>query len=95
MSRNATEVRLTPHAEFGSAPTRPVTLRDVLLDCGGPLKVASAFGLAASTVYGWSRQGHVPLSDLQGKTTYSEKLAEMQIEGRLAAAEIRRLGLHV
>lgn len=78
-----------------NAPTRPVTLRDIIKDCGGVAIVAPSLGVSAPSVYGWISQGHLPLSDLQGRTTYSETLASMQNELFLTAADIRRLGLRV
>lgn len=76
-------------------PTRPITLHDVIRDCGGTSAVARGLELSVQSVYGWVRQGHIPFSDLQGKTTYSEKIAAMQRTGSLTAAEIRRLGLRL
>ena len=78
-----------------SIPTRPVTLRDVIKDCGGASVVASGIGVAAPSVYGWMSQGHLPLSELHGKTNYSDQLAAMQRSMRLSAVEIRRLGLRL
>lgn len=76
-------------------PTRPVTLRDVIKDCGGAALVAAGIGVSTPSVYGWMSQGHIPLSDLHGKTSYSDQLASMQRTMSLTAVEIRRLGLRV
>lgn len=76
-------------------PTRPVTLHDVIKDCGGTASVAKTLNLSVQSVYGWVRLGHLPFSDLQGKTKYSEQIADMQRTGTLSAAEIRRLGLRL
>ncbi|MCE8042468.1 hypothetical protein HOP60_09910 [Halomonas daqingensis] len=78
-----------------SIPTRPVTLRDVVKDAGGAALVAERLQLTATSVYGWINQGHLPLSDLQGRTTYSEQLAKMQKTLTLSPVEIRRLGLRL
>lgn len=79
-----------------STPLRPVTLRDVLIDCGGPAQVAKQLGLAVTTVYGWSRKGRIPDSDLKhvpsGGTTYSDAISSMQRTGGLTPSAIRRLG---
>lgn len=76
-------------------PTRPVTLRDVIQDCGGTPFAASELGLSIQSVYFWIRQGRVPDSDLKtgkGRTTYADTLASMQRTGTLSAAQIRLLG---
>lgn len=79
-----------------SVPVRPITLRDVLADCGGPLAVAKKLRVAPTTIYTWSRAGRVPDSDLKtsenGGTTYSDQLADMQKAGSLTGGAIRRLG---
>ncbi|WP_413614787.1 helix-turn-helix domain-containing protein [Halomonas cupida] len=54
--------------------------------------VAPSLGVSAPSVYGWISQGHLPFSDLQGRTTYSDTLATMQNELPLTAEDIRRLG---
>ena len=86
----------TAQQQDACIPMRPTTLRDVLADCGGPLKVAKRLGVAPTTVYSWSYQGRVPDSDLKtadaGGTTYSDQLAEMQQTGSLTGSAIRRLG---
>ncbi|MFM9270918.1 hypothetical protein ACJ7V3_11725 [Halomonas elongata] len=76
------------------APLREVTLRDVIADCGGASVVAAALNLAKTTIYDWARQGRVPDSDLKTSdgTNYSDAIAGLQQEGRLTAAQIRRLG---
>lgn len=75
---------------------RPVTLKDVIQDCGGASRVSDALGLSLPTIYGWSRLGRVPDSDLKtadaGGTTYSDQLADMQQSGSLTGSAIRRLG---
>lgn len=76
-------------------PTRPVTLHDVIRDCGGTSAVAAELKLSVQSVYGWVRQGHIPFSDLQGKTDYSDKIAQLQRVGTLTSVEIRRLGLRL
>lgn len=76
-------------------PTRPVTLQDVVKDCGGASHVSDELGLSANSVYLWVKQGHLPLSDLQGRTDYGEQLASMQKSLSLSASEIRRLGLRL
>lgn len=88
---NVTESSLSADV---SVPTRPVTLRDVIKDCGGALLVAEKLGISSPSVYGWVGQGHLPDSDLrlEGGTNYSDQLAKMQREGALSAAVIRRLG---
>lgn len=75
-------------------PLRPVTLRDVINDCGGPAAVAEELKVAISTVADWARRGRVPDSDLkiEGGTTYSDQIARMQRTGRLSPTVIRRLG---
>jgi len=78
-----------------NVPTRPVTLRDVIKDCGGAALVAAGIGVSAPSVYGWVSQGHIPLSDLHGKTSYSDQLASMQRTMKLTPVEIRRLGLRI
>ncbi|SFU86284.1 hypothetical protein SAMN04487955_11167 [Halomonas korlensis] len=79
-----------------SPSLRPVTLRDVLIDCGGPAQVAKQLGLAVTTVYDWSRKGRVPDSDLKhvqsGGTTYSDSISSLQRTGGLAPSAIRRMG---
>lgn len=82
------------HSSHEQVPLRPVTLRDVISDCGGFSVVADALDMAVTTVYDWSRRGRVPDSDLKpkGGTSYSDQLAKMQREGKLSAAVIRRLG---
>lgn len=85
-----------PHeADELGVPTRPVTLRDVIQDCGGTPFAASELGLSIQSVYFWIRQGRVPDSDLRvgdGRTTYADTLAAMQRAGTLSAAQIRLLG---
>ncbi|KAA0014407.1 helix-turn-helix domain-containing protein [Billgrantia pellis] len=78
-------------------PLRPVTLRDVLIDCGGPAAVAEKLSLALTTVYDWSRKGRVPDSDLReaGGTDYSETIASMQKTMQLTPSAIRRLGRRI
>lgn len=89
MSQSACQDSVSIHP---SPPTRPVTLRDVIKDCGGVAIVAPSLGVSAPSVYGWISQGHLPFSDLQGRTTYSDTLATMQNELPLTAEDIRRLG---
>lgn len=96
MSRPSHDVERSPTPPSSlSVPTRPITLRDVIKDCGGVSDVAPRLGVSAPSIYGWVSQGHLPLSDLQGRTNYSETLASMQREGKLSAAEIRRIGLRL
>lgn len=78
-----------------SPPLRPVTLRDVVKDCGGVASVAKSIGVSVPSVYGWLSQGHLPLSELHGKTTYSDQLSLLQTTMNLTAVEIRRLGLRI
>lgn len=80
--------------EQDQIPLRPVTLRDVLIDCGGPGAVAEELSLARTTVYDWSRKGRVPDSDLLevGGTTYSDTIARMQKTLKLSPSAIRKLG---
>lgn len=75
-------------------PLRPITLRDVISDCGGFSVVAEALDVAVTTVYDWSRRGRVPDSDLkpEGGTVYSDKIANLQRVGKLSPSTIRRLG---
>lgn len=75
-------------------PLRPIALYDVIKDCGGPNTVAKRLGVSPTTVTDWSRRGRIPDSDLrlEGGTNYSDQLADMQREGTLSAAVIRRLG---
>ena len=72
-----------------------VTLRDLIKDCGGPSVVARRLQRTPQAVHKMMRQGHLPLTELQGKTAYSEALASMQKEGSLSAAEIRRIGFRL
>lgn len=74
---------------------QPKTLREVIKDCGGVSAVARRFQRSNQSVDEWMQRGHLPFSDLKGKTTYSEELAEMQQEGSLTAAEIRRIGFRL
>lgn len=78
-------------------PLRPVTLRDVISDCGGFSVVAEALDVAVTTVYDWSRRGRVPDSDLKqdGGTSYSDKIASLQRIGKLSPSSIRRLGRRI
>ncbi|MFI0474648.1 hypothetical protein ACGLWX_18200 [Halomonas sp. HMF6819] len=77
-----------------SVATRPVTLRDVIKDCGGATHVAKKLEVSVPSVYEWIGKGHLPYSDLrlEGATTYSDQLSQLQQKGRLSAAAIRRLG---
>lgn len=93
MTCNAAPARGLSQQE--AVPTRPVTLQDVVKDCGGAAHVAQVLGITANSVYGWVKQGHLPLSDLQGRTDYSDQLASMQKSLALSAPEIRRLGLRL
>lgn len=95
MTHSTPEVLARPAQPAQTIPTRPVTLRDVIKDCGGASTVAHKLRVSAPSVYGWISQGHLPLSDLQGRTNYSEQLAGMQITMCLSAVEIRRLGLRL
>lgn len=83
-------------AEHEAIPLRPITLRDVFKDCGGPSTVAEQLGVAITTVYDWQRKGRVPDSDLkdadQGGTAYSDSIAKIQRSGSLSPRDIRRLG---
>ena len=85
---------LTPMIADHDVPLRPITLYDVIKDCGGPNAVADLLSVSPSTVTDWTRRGRIPDSDLrlEGGTNYSDQLAEMQREGNLSAAVIRRLG---
>lgn len=74
---------------------KQLTLKDVIADCGGVTSVAKRLKRSNQYVHEWIQKGHLPLSDLKGRTTYSETLASMQNELSLTAAEIRRLGLRV
>lgn len=68
------------------------SLTDVIYDCGGPVPVARELGKAHQSVREWLVNGHLPLSELKGRTNYSEKLARMQKAGRLTAAQIKLIG---
>lgn len=70
-------------------------LEALIYDCGGPERVAEATGLAKTSIWGWIGRGHLPLTDVKGKTRYSELLAGMQRKGRMTAADIRRIGLRL
>lgn len=70
-------------------------LEALIYDCGGPERVAEAVGIAKTSVWKWIRKGHLPLTDLYGRTSHSETLARMQRAGRMSATEIRRIGLKV
>ncbi len=74
---------------------QPMTIRDLITDCGGVTLVARALGRSNQYVHEWIQRGHLPLSDLKGRTDYSEQLARMQQTGRLTPVEIRRIGLRL
>lgn len=95
MTTSAQQIAPQEFCPDPNVPTRPVTLRDVIKDCGGAAIVAKGLGVSAPSVYGWVSQGHIPLSDLHGKTSYSDQLASMQRAMKLTAVEIRRLGLRI
>lgn len=71
------------------------TLKDIIADCGGITVVAKRLKRSNQSVHEWVQNGHLPLSDLKGRTKYSETLSAMQNELSLTAADIRRLGLRV
>ncbi|MDT8895454.1 hypothetical protein RSO41_12385 [Halomonas sp. I1] len=75
--------------------TQPTSLKDVINDCGGAPAVAKRLRRSNQYVHEWLQRGHLPLSELTGRTRYSETLASMQREGKLSAAEIRRIGLRL
>lgn len=78
-------------------------LEAVIYDCGGPEQVYRAVGLSKTSVWGWIKNGRLPLTEVtpadddprRGKTNYSDLLAGMQRGGRLTASEIRRIGLRL
>lgn len=74
---------------------QPETLRDLIKDCGGVSAVARRLKRSNQYIHEWMQRGHLPFSDLKGKTTYSEELAEMQQKGSLSPAEIRRIGFRL
>lgn len=74
---------------------QPMTIRDLITDCGGVTRVAKTLGRSNQYVHEWIQKGHLPLSDLKGRTDYSEQLAGMQQKGKLSPAEIRRIGLRL
>ncbi len=74
---------------------QPMTIRDLITDCGGVTRVAKAVGRSNQYVHEWIQRGHLPLSELKGRTDYSEKLAGMQQEGSLSPVDIRRIGLRL
>ena len=74
---------------------KDLSLSDVIADCGGPVPVAKALGFAHQSVREWIDNGHLPLSELKGRTNYSDKLARMQQKGKLTAAQIKRIGFKV
>lgn len=74
---------------------QPETLRELIADCGGVPDVAKRLKRSNQYVHEWIQKGHLPFSELKGKTKYSEKIAAMQRTGSLTAAEIRRLGLRL
>lgn len=75
--------------------TQPTSLKDVINDCGGAPAVAKRLNRSNQYVHEWLQRGHLPLSELTGRTRYSETLASMQREGKLSASEIRRIGLRL
>lgn len=70
-------------------------LEALLYDCGGPSRVAEALGISRIAVWGWVDRGHIPLTDLTGRTAYSDRLVGMQRTKRLTSADIRRIGLRL
>jgi hypothetical protein len=80
------ERELTPYAN---------ELEALMYDCGGPSPVAEALGVSRVSVWSWIERGHLPWTELDGRTQYSERIAGMQRRGRLSPVEIRRIGLRV
>lgn len=76
-------------------PKNETSLFDVIADCGGPTKVAGALGKARQSIWEWIRNGHLPLSELKGRTRYSDELAQMQRSGGLTADDIRKIGFDI
>jgi len=74
---------------------KPHTLKDVITDCGGVTRVAKRLKRSNQYIHEWIQKGHLPFSELKGRTRYSEALAEMQQKGSLSASEIRRIGLRL
>ncbi|MDW5376812.1 hypothetical protein R6258_07745 [Halomonas sp. HP20-15] len=72
-----------------------MTLKELINDCGGTRIVAKGLGCTPQNVHKMIKQGHLPLSELNGRTRYSDQLARMQKTGALTAAEIRRLGMRL
>ncbi len=70
-------------------------LEAFLYDCGGPSRVAEALGISRIAVWGWVDRGHIPLTDLTGRTSYSGRLAGMQQTKGLSPVDIRRIGLRL
>lgn len=72
-----------------------MSLQDLIKDCGGVRAVAERLGCSTQNVHKMLQAGHLPLSELTGRTRYSETLARMQQQGKLTPAEIRRIGLRL
>lgn len=71
------------------------SLDAVIADCGGPVPVSKALGLAHQSVREWIENGHLPLSEVKGRTRYSNKLARMQQKLRLTPKQIRGIGFEL
>lgn len=86
-------VNLTGGDMAKAQPSNSPSLTEVIYDCGGPVPVARELGKAHQSVREWLVNGHLPLSEIKGRTNYSETLARMQKKGRLTAAQIKLIGI--
>ncbi|HET8789950.1 MAG TPA: hypothetical protein VFM75_01980 [Modicisalibacter sp.] len=53
------------------------TLKELISKAGGTVRVASACGVTPGAVSQWIKAGHLPLTEVQGKTDHARKLLDM------------------
>lgn len=78
--------------ETRKAKETETTLKELIIDCGGPSAVARGLGCSTQNVHKMIQRGHLPYSELRERSR-AEVLAAMQKEGSLNADQIRRIGL--